>query len=399
MRPTELARLVRVRRPPAPYGVRRLARVHSVDDLRRLAQRRLPAAVRGYLEGGGEDEHSLRGNRRAFDTVEIIPRILRDVHTVDTSTTVLGDDLPLPIALAPVGAPGLVHPEGELAAARAADRHGIPLAVSTLASTPLERIAGETSAPLWFSLYVWGDRDEARDLIARAKDAGYHALIVTADVTVRSKRKRELRAGLTLPSPSLGIGTVLDAARHPAWTWRFATAAAPTFPNLARTEQSADRSIDHLFDGTLTWDDLAWIRDEWRGALAVKGILSTDDARTASSVGADAIIVSNHGGRQLDHVPAAIDVLPEIAGAVGGATEVLFDSGIRRGTDIVVALARGARAVLIGRAYLYGLAAAGEAGVSHAIDLLADELRRAMALAGCASLDEVSATQLRRTAP
>jgi L-lactate dehydrogenase (cytochrome) len=349
----------------------------------------LPAPVLAYLEGGGEGEYTLRRNRSAFDECEIVPRSLRDVHVVDTTTTVLGAQLPLPIALAPVGSPGLLHPDAELAAARAAEHHGIPFAVSTLASTPLERVAHEVDSPLWFGLYLWGDRSVARDLVARARDAGYQALVITADVTVRSKRERELRAGLTLPEPTLRPSAVLEGVLHPTWTWRFLTGPGPAFPNVSGSS-APTRSIEHLFDGTATWRDVDWLRREWPGPLTIKGIMSAEDARTAASMGVDAVIVSNHGGRQLDHLPATIDVLPEIAAAVGDSVDVLVDSGIRRGTDVLTALAAGAKAVLVGRAYLYGLAAAGEAGVAHAIDLLADELRRAVALAGCRSTSQIS---------
>ena len=393
MKPREIAELVRARRPPAPYGDRRLARANSIDDLARLARRRLPAGAFAYLEGGSGDEHTLRRNRAAFDAIELVPRVLRDVHTVDTATTVLGTRLPVPIVLAPVGAPRLFHHNGELAVARAASAANVPYGVSTLATSGLEDIAAATSAPLWFQLYLWGDRGAAKDLLDRAHAAGYRVLLVTVDCTVRSKRERELRAGVTLPSPHLSVGTIAEAALHPSWWWHFVTGDRLAFPNSASGDAELD--VTALFDGSATWADLDWIRAAWPGPVALKGILATEDARHAVDMGVDAVVVSNHGGRQLDHVPASIDVLPAIADAVGDQLEVLLDSGIRRGTDIVAALACGARAVLIGRAYLYGLAAAGEAGVRHAIDILTDEVRTAMALTGAARVSDLAPSFVR----
>lgn len=388
MRPSEIWRLVRLRRPAPPYGVRALARCQTVEDLARLARRRLPVGVRAYLDGGGEDEWTLRRNRRAFDEIEFRPRVLRDVSAPDTSTTVLGGRLRLPFVLSPVGGPRLFHHEGELAAARAAKAAGIPYGVSTLSTESLEAVAA-SGAALWFQLYVWGDRSAAKDLVHRARAAGYRALLLSVDSTIRSHRERELRHGITLPTPELTLGTVLEGALHPRWGWRFLTSSALGFPNLAMDGPTSRRRLSEMFDGTLTWSDLAWIRDAWPGPIALKGVLRADDARRAADEGVDAVIVSNHGGRELDHVPATIDALPPIVDAVGDRIEVLADSGIRRGSDILAALALGARAVLVGRAHLYGLAAAGEAGVRHAIDLLADGLRTTMALTGASSIAEI----------
>ena len=394
MKPADIIRLVHVGRPPAPYGVRRLARCHSIDDLARLARRRLPSGARGYLDGGGEGEYTLRRNRAAFDEVELLPRALVDVSDVDTSTTVLGTPVPLPIVLGPVGAPRMFHHEGERAAVRAAAAAGVPYGVSTLATVDIDDIVHEAPATVWFQLYLWGDREVARKLVARAQAAGCTALLVSADCTVRSKRERELRAGIKLPTPELTVQTLLDGGLHPSWAWHFLTSDALGFPNI---EQAAGHTPDmaEMFDGSTCWADLQWLRQQWDGPLVVKGVLSPDDARRAASAGADGVIVSNHGGRQLDHVPATLDALPHIVDAVGDDIEVLFDSGVRRGTDILAALALGARAVLLGRAYLYGLAAAGEAGVRHAVDILADEFRRAMALTGAPSIAALDRTLLR----
>lgn len=378
-------------RPEAPYGVGRLARVASIDDLAAVARRRLPSAARAYLDGGGEGEYTLGRNRAALDEVELLPRPLRDVSTVDTSTTILGSPSPLPIALAPVGAPQLLHHEAEVAVARAATATGVPYAISTVGSVPVEAVADAGRTALWLQVYVAGDRRKTDALVDRAAAAGFRALVLTADASVRSKRERELDAGLGLPRPHPSVGTLLDALRHPVWLGHFLAGRFPGFPNVNPGAVATPERVDlsELFDGTTCWDDVARLRRRWPGPLALKGVLDAAVARRAVDTGVDAVVVSNHGGRQLDHVPATIDVLPGIVDAVGGDAEVLFDSGVRRGTDIVAALALGARAVLVGRAYLYGLAAAGEAGVRYAIDLLADELRIALALVGVTAVDEL----------
>jgi L-lactate dehydrogenase (cytochrome) len=394
MKLRDIPALTHVGRPPAPYGVRALARCVSIQDLGRLARRRLPRGARDYLDGGGEGEYTLRRNRAAFDEVELMPRVLRDVSHIDTRTCALGCELRLPIVLSPVGAPRMFHHEGELAVARAADHAGIPYAISTLATTSIEAVAAATRAPLWFQLYVWGDRGEARDALARARTAGYRALLLSVDTAVRSKRERELHTGLNLPTPDLTLRTFADGALHPSWSWHYLTSDAITFPNIGRGAASR-ATVEEMFDGTVTWDDLDWIRDAWNGPIALKGVLRPEDVRRAAHEGLDAVIVSNHGGRQLDHVPATIDVLPELVDAAEERVEVLMDSGVRRGSDIFAALALGARAVLVGRAHLYGLAAAGEAGVRHAIDILARELRMTMALTGADDLADVDRSLVR----
>jgi L-lactate dehydrogenase (cytochrome) len=388
----DAAELLRPASPPAPYGVRRLARCYSIEDLARLARRRLPAPVRAYLDGGGEGEVTLERNRSAFRRIQLAPRVLRDVSSVDTSTTVLGARVPVPLVLSPVGAPRFIHHEGERAVARAAGRHGIPYALSTLSTTSIEDAATESDGPLWFQLYLFGDRGANRDALARAKAAGFGAALLSVDVAVRSRRERELRAGLNLPDPHLRWRTFVEGALHPNWCWNFLTSPAPDFPNLGARGTGGGQSrrrVEEMFDGTVTWDDLGWVRQAWDGPLALKGIIRVEDARRAADEGIDAVVVSNHGGRQLDQVPATIEALPAVVDAVGDRLEVLVDSGVRRGGDVLAALALGARAVLVGRAYLYGLAAAGQAGVAHAIDILSNQLRTAMALCGCTSLAEI----------
>lgn len=397
MKLSEIRQLVHVGTPDAPYGVRSLARCYDIDDLARLARRRLPSGAAGYLDGGGEDEWTLRRNRQVFGEVEFVPRLLRDVSKVDTSTTVLGTPVPLPFALSPVGGPRMFHYQGELAVARAMRSARLPYGVSTLATQTIEDIArAAQGSPLWFQLYVWGDRSVARDLLKRARDAGYRALLLSADTSVRSQRDRELHQGIELPVPDLTLRALLDGVRHPSWSYRFLTSPAIGFPNLSMRGPTSRERLGEMFDGTVSWHDLEWIRREWKGPVALKGVLRPEEAARAADLGADAVIVSNHGGRQLDHAPATLDALPAIVAEVGDRMEVLFDSGVRRGSDIATALALGARAVLIGRAHLYGLAAAGEAGVRHAIDILAGELRMTMGLCGAASLDDLDGSLLRR---
>lgn len=397
MKRNEILELVRLGGATAPYGVRRLARCYDIEDLARIARRSLPAGALGYLEGGGEDEWTLRRNREAFSHYELLPHVLNDVSHIDTERTVLGFSLPVPVLLSPIGAPRLFHHEGELAVARAARKAGLPYGISTLATETLANIAAEAGgSPLILQLYLWGDRSETREMMATARDLGFRGLVLTVDSTVRSKRDRELERGIVLPVPSLTLRTVLEGALHPRWAWHFLTTAAPGFPNLSRVGPVSRRRIATIFDGTVSWSDLDWIRQEWEGPLLVKGVMRADDARRAAEVGVDGIVVSNHGGRELDHCPATLEVLPEIVDVAADRAVVLLDSGIRRGSDIVTALALGARAVFVGRAYLYGLAAAGEAGVCHAIDILSEEIRISMALCGVASLDEITPDLVRR---
>lgn len=396
MRVSEIAHMLRVARPPAPHGARTLARCYSIEDVARQARRRLPLGARAYLETGGEDEYTLRRNRDAFDNLEFLPSQPRDVSEADTSTTLLGQPVPLPFALSPIGAPRMFHHEGELAVARAARRAGIPYGISTLATIAIEDVAAQTDTPLWFQLYIWGDRGETREAIARAKAAGFGALLFSLDTTVRSKREREKRAGLELPTPDLRLSTFLEGALHPGWGWHFLTSPAISFPNIGPDDQRSLAKISDMFDGTVSWADLDWIRELWDGPILAKGVLRPEEALEAAEHGLDGVIVSNHGGRQLDHLPATIDVLPRIVDAAGDRLEVLVDSGFRRGSDIAAALALGARAVLIGRAHLYGLAAAGEAGVRHCIDILAGELRMTMQLCGVRTIAELTPDLLRR---
>ena len=393
---TELAHLLRMARPPAPHGARTLARCYSIEDVARQARQRLPLGARAYLDTGGEDEWTMRRNRAAFDDLAFIPDMPRDVSGVDTSTTVLGQRVPLPFALSPVGGPRMFHHEGELAVARAARRAGIPYGISTLATTAVEDVAAQTDTPLWFQLYVWGDRGDIKEAVARAKAAGFGAMLLSIDTSVRSKREREKRAGLELPTPDLPVTTLLEGALHPGWALRFLTSPPISFPNIGPPDRRSLAKLPAMFDGTVSWADLDWIRELWDGPILAKGVMRPEEAVRAAEHGLDGVIVSNHGGRQLDHLPATIDVLPGIVEAAGDRLEVLVDSGFRRGSDIAAALALGARAVLVGRAHLYGLAAAGEAGVRHCIDILAQELRMTMQLCGARNIAELNPGLIRR---
>lgn len=398
MKASELWDQLRPRRPRSALP-RALRRCHSIDDLGVLARRRLPRSILAYLDGGSDAEISLRRNADACSAIRLMPQVLRDVSAVDTRTVILGQEMAAPIILAPVGAARLFHPLGELAVAEAAAEAGIPYAVSTMSTFALEEIASSTDGALWFQLYATRDHGLARELMGRAQEAGFRVLVVTVDATVRSKRERELRAGLTLPVPQIRLRTLLDGAIHPRWWWRFVRSEPISFRNLVGPDEDLLRSVElvsQFCDGSISWRDLEWIREAWAGPIVLKGVVRADDALQASDAGVEGIVVSNHGGRQLDQVPATLELLPEVVDAVGDLVTVLVDSGIRRGTHVLAALALGARGCLVGRPYVYGLSAAGLPGVRHAVDILTGELKTAMALSGAASVAEIRADHVRR---
>ena len=381
---------------------RRLARSHSIADLRRLAKRRLPRAVFDYADGAAEDEVTARRNEAAFEDYELLPRVLRDVSSVDLSTTVLGTPVSMPVMLAPTGMTRLFHHDGETAAARAAHRAGVVYTLSSLSTVSIEDLAKASDGPRWFQIYVWKDRGLVREFFDRCRSAGYDALMLTVDMPVLGQRERDLRNGMTIP-PSLTLGSALDAALHPSWWWNFLTKPRIGFANVAGKGDAGRGDLTVLwtyintqFDPSVTWRDLEWMIGEWNGSFAVKGVLDPEDAARAASLGARGIVVSNHGGRQLDHSPASLDALPAVVEAVAGRAEVILDGGIRRGADVVKALALGARACAIGRAYLYGIGAGGEQGVDRALELLRAELRRALALLGCPSVTALGPEHVRR---
>ena len=381
---------------------RRLARSHSIADLRRLAKRRLPRAVFDYADGAAEDEVTARRNEAAFEDYEFLPRVLRDVSSVDLSTTVLGTPVSMPVMLAPTGMTRLFHHDGETAAARAAHRAGVVYTLSSLSTVSIEDLAAASDGPRWFQIYVWKDRGLVREFFDRCRAAGYDALMLTVDMPVLGQRERDLRNGMTIP-PSLTLGSALDAALHPSWWWNFLTKPRIGFANVAGKGDAGRGDLTALwtyintqFDPSVTWRDLEWMIGEWNGSFAVKGVLDAEDAARAAALGARGIVVSNHGGRQLDHSPASLDALPAVVEAVAGRAEVILDGGGRRGADVAKALALGARACAIGRAYLYGIGAGGEQGVDRALELLRAELHRALALLGCASVTALGPEHVRR---
>ncbi|HAX20288.1 MAG TPA: alpha-hydroxy-acid oxidizing protein [Hydrogenophaga sp.] len=364
----------------------------NVEDYQHRARAKLPRFVRDYVDGAAEREICLQRNRTALEQLVLTPRVLRDTAAVDTSVEVFGRRWKHPIAIAPMGLNGLIRPQGDVLIARAAQRHGIPFIQSTASNARLEAVAKE-AAPPWLQLYVMGDRGMAEQLVRRAAREGSEALVLTVDVPVSGYRERDERNGFRLPfKPTLG--TALEMLTHPAWLFRAALAGAPEFVNLSETEgkgsaQAQAALLNRTMDRSMVWDSLRWLRTLWSGPLLLKGVLHPDDAAMALRHGVDGLIVSNHGGRQMDAAPAAITALPPVLDAVGGQVPVLVDSGFRSGTDIAKALALGAQGVLIGRPALYGLAVDGEEGVSAVLELLARELTRTMTLLGAAQVSDL----------
>ena len=394
MKISEVRTLLQLRKPEPDRVERTLRRCVTIEDLQHAAWRRWPKSVRGYVEGGADGEVSLARNRAAYESVGLVPSPLRDVTDVDLRTSILGGDSALPFALAPTGYTRMMHTAGEGAVAHAARDAGIPYTMSTMATTSLENVAADAGGDLWFQLYVWRDRGLVRELIERAKASGYRALMLTVDTPVTGLRVRDAHNGFTIP-PQLSASTVLDMARHPLWCASMLTGPPITYANFApevgRTPEGLMEFAAKQFDPSVSWDDLAWIRGLWQGPLIVKGLVSESDAARAVEVGVDAVVLSNHGGRQLDQVVVPLQMLPAVRDRVGDKIAVFVDSGIRRGSDIAVALALGADAVLIGRPYLYGLGAAGERGVAASISMLGAELRRAMTLMGVTSVAQLRA--------
>ena len=371
-------------------------RVLNIEDLRRAAKRRLPRVVFDYIDGGAEDEWTLRENCRAFEAVTFRPRCAVAVPSCDLRTVVLGRSLPMPLILAPVGSSRLINPRGEEAAARAASAAGIPYALSTFSGCRLEDVAAASTAPLWYQLYLAGGRDCALPALERAKAAGFSALVVTIDTAVAGMRERDFRNGVKeLLSGKLRsmLPFVSQLLVKPRWLAGFiADGGLMKFPNVVVPGKGPMLYADvtaALEQSVVTWEDLKWIRQAWNGPIVIKGIHTAEDARRAVDMGANALVVSNHGGRQLDGVAPTLQMLPEIAQAVGDRIEVLLDGGIRRGSDTVKALCLGARAVMVGRAYAYGLGAAGNAGVARAIEILRTDLIRTLKLVGCASVADL----------
>lgn len=381
---------------------RRLNGVASVDDLRSLALRRLPRGVFDYIDGGAEDEISLARNLAGFRDIEFRPRILRNVGTLDTATTLLGKPIPFPLVLAPTGFTRIADPAGELAVARSAHRHEIPYTLSTLSTRSIEEVAAVNPGRKWFQVYVWRDRGLVEEMLRRAEACDYEAIVITVDTAVLGRRERDVRSGFSLP-PKLGLGTLIDGARHPSWTWNFVRSEPIAFANLSGRSimdgsdpVSLAEYVNQQFDSALSWDDIDWFRQRWHRPILLKGVQSVADAQIAAEVGIEAIALSNHGGRQLDGSPPPIELVPRVADAVGGKVEILCDGGVRRGSDIVKAVALGATACMAGRAYLYGLGAAGEAGVDWVLDDLRTGVERTLALLGSRNIAELHGDLVRQ---
>jgi L-lactate dehydrogenase (cytochrome) len=392
---SELKPLLRAKPITVNATDRRLEKALTIPDLRRIAQRRTPRSVFDYTDGAAEAEISLRRARRLFAEMELQPSILRNVSEIDLGTTILGKRSELPFAFAPTGFTRMMNHEGESAVVKVAAELGIPYALSTMGTTSIEDVAAAgPDARKWFQLYVWKDRDAGEDLVKRSAAAGYEALMLTVDVPVAGARLRDVRNGFTIP-PTLTAKTVLDASLHPAWWANLLTTRPLTFASLSAWQGTVADLLDKLFDPTMTIDDLNWLRSIWDGPLIVKGIQTVDDARRVVDAGADAIVLSNHGGRQLDRAPTPLRILPDVRKAIGTDAEIYLDTGILSGADIVASIALGADACLVGRAYLYGLMAGGQRGVTRAADILTKEVRRTMALLGVSSVAELNPSHVR----
>jgi len=382
-----------------------LARANNIADLRALARRRLPRPIFDYIDGGADDELTLRRNSSAFADYEIVPDVLTDVSHIRTETHLFGQAVRWPLMLSPTGLNRMFHRDAELAVARAASKHGLPYGLSTLGTTRLEELAKEFAGPKIFQIYVFKDRGLTAEFVARCKDAGFHGLALTVDTPVAGNRERDRVNGLSLP-PRLTLKSFLNFALHPGWSLPALTGSKFDFANvshkvdaLASGPMSLFDYIGGQFDRSLTWRDVEWLAAEWGGPLAIKGLMTPEDARHAIASGATGVMISNHGGRQLDGAPAPIDQVAAIRDAIGDGPDVICDGGVRRGSDVVKALAMGATACSIGRPYLYGLAAGGEAGVDRALSLLFDEFERTMILAGINDVAGIETRHVRRHRP
>jgi L-lactate dehydrogenase (cytochrome) len=401
-KPSDFAELLKFQRPTFDRTAARLARAHTIADLRTIAKRVTPRAPFDYVDGAAEAELSLARARQAFEDVEFHPAILRDVSDVDTSVTVAGGPSALPFGIAPTGFTRMMHTAGEQAGAAAAGAVGIPFSLSTVGTaTPEDVAAANPDGRNWFQLYMWKDRDRSMDVLDRAAVAGFDTLLVTVDVPVAGARLRDRYNGLTIP-PTLTGRTVLNAIPRVRWWFDFLTTEPIGFSTFKEFDGTVAELLDSMFDPTVGYDDLVWIKDRWPGPVVVKGVQTLDDARRCADLGVDGVLLSNHGGRQLDRAPIPFHLLPTVRRELPDEVEVWVDTGIMSGADIVAAIAQGAGFTLVGRAYLYGLMAGGRAGVDRAIQILSDEVVRTMKLLGVGSTSELEpghVTQLRRLGP
>ncbi|GAA3282225.1 alpha-hydroxy acid oxidase [Nesterenkonia halobia] len=400
--PRELVELMQFRRPSLDRVGSRLARAQSIDDLRTIARRRTPAAAFDYTDGAAEAEVSLQRARQAFEDVEFHPGVLHDVSDVDTSTTILGGPSAQPFGIAPTGFTRLMQTEGEIAGAGSAGAAGIPFSLSTLGTSSIEDVKqANPDGRNWFQLYVMRDRSISFGLVDRAAAAGFDTLLFTVDTPVAGSRRRDKRNGFSIP-PQLSLGTVLNAIPRPWWWWDFLTTPPLEFASLSSTGGTVGELLNSAMDPTIDVEDLREIRDRWPGRLVVKGVQTVEDAKKLTDLGVDGLVLSNHGGRQLDRAPVPFHLLPEVVREVGDDVEVIVDTGIMHGADVVAALALGADFALVGRAYLYGLMAGGRRGVDRAVELLSEEVERTMKLLQVTSVAELEpdhVTQLRSLGP
>ena len=394
-KPTELAPLLQFSLPTLRRKKRRLEKAYTIWDLRDIAKKRTPKGPFDYTDGSAESEVSLERARQAYRDLEFIPSILKDVSTADLTRTALGETFAMPLGIAPTGFTRMMQTEGEIAGARAAEKFGIPFTLSTLGTTTIEDVvASAPNGRNWFQLYMWKDREGSMALVERAKRAGVKNLVLTVDVPAAGQRIRDYRNGLTVP-PRLTAGTILNAIPRPAWWINFLTTPSIEFASMKNWEGTVGELLDYMFDPTMTWEDLKWIRQQWDGTLTVKGIQNLEDAKKAAKLGADAVLLSNHGGRQLDRAPIMLHLLADIKKEFKKDYEIHIDTGIMHGADVLAAVALGAQFTYVGRAYLYGLMAGGQDGVERALEIMRTQMVRNMKLLGVNSLDELTPKHVR----
>jgi len=394
-KPSELAPLLQFSLPTLRRKKRRLEQAYTIWDLRDIAKRRTPKGPFDYTDGSAESEVSLERARQAFRDLEFIPSILKDVSTADLTRKTLGETFSMPVGIAPTGFTRMMQTQGEIAGARAAEKYGIPFTLSTLGTTTIEDVvAAAPDGRNWFQLYMWKDREGSMALVERAKRAGVKNLMLTVDVPAAGQRIRDYRNGLTVP-PRLTAGTVINALPRPAWWINFLTTPSIEFASMKNWEGTVGELLDYMFDPTMTWEDLKWIRQQWDGTLTVKGIQNLEDAKKAAKLGADAILLSNHGGRQLDRAPVMLHLLSDIKKEFKKDYEIHIDTGIMHGADVLAAIALGAQYTYVGRAYLYGLMAGGQDGVERALEIMRTQMVRNMKLLGVNSLDELTPKHVR----
>jgi isopentenyl diphosphate isomerase/L-lactate dehydrogenase-like FMN-dependent dehydrogenase len=394
-KPSELAPLLKFSLPTLRRKKRRLEKAYTIWDLRDIAKRRTPKGPFDYTDGSAESEVSLERARQAYRDLEFIPSILKDVSTADLTRTCLGETFSMPVGIAPTGFTRMMQTQGEIAGARAAEKFGIPFTLSTLGTSTIEDVvAAAPDGRNWFQLYMWKDREGSMALVERAKRAGVKNLMLTVDVPAAGQRIRDYRNGLTVP-PRLTAGTVINAIPRPAWWINFLTTPSIEFASMKNWEGTVGELLDYMFDPTMTWEDLKWIRQQWDGTLTVKGIQNLEDAKKAAKLGADAILLSNHGGRQLDRAPVMLHLLADIKKEFKKDYEIHIDTGIMHGADVLAAVALGAQFTYVGRAYLYGLMAGGQDGVERALEIMRTQMVRNMKLLGVNSLDELTPKHVR----